>query len=236
MSIENELASDWQIPPLDGFKDSSEVQAAPFPTHVLPAEVSSFCAELARITQAPIEITAAACLANLSACLGKGVIIPDAFRGESSKATLQFLIACESGTGKSTVFRPVMAPLHNWIASQRDAFNDNILPGYKTRAAILEGEITLKTRQASRINNSVERDIMEAEITSKQSELDALRKKMIFTTYLLEDCTLEAMAVALGKNGESGQEAVFVNSDDARQALATSWANTLMGKQPKIYW
>ena len=34
MSIENELASDWQIPPLDGFEDSSEVQAAPFPTHV----------------------------------------------------------------------------------------------------------------------------------------------------------------------------------------------------------
>ena len=225
MNIQNDLAADWQIPPLNGFEESSEVEIVPFPTHILPAEVSSFCAELARVTQAPIEITAPACLANLSACLGKGVVIPNAFRGESSKSTLQFLIACESGTGKSTVFRPVMAPLHNWIASQRDAFNDNILPGYKTRAAILESEITLKTRQASRINNSVERDIMEAEITSKQSELDALRRKMTFPTYLLEDCTLEAMAVALGKNGESGQEAVLVVSDDARQALST-----IMGK------
>lgn len=225
MSVANELASDWQIPALDGFEDYSEEQTTPFPTHALPIEVSSFCQELARVTQAPIEITAATCLANLSACLGKGVIIPDAFRGESSKATLQFLIACESGTGKSTIFRPIMAPFHNWIASQRDAFNDTILPGYKTRAAILEGEITHKTRQASRINNTVERDIMEAEITSKQSELDALRRKMTFPAYLLEDCTLEAMAVALGKNGESGQEAVFVVSDDARQAVAT-----IMGK------
>jgi len=221
MSISDELATEWRIPPLDGFEDSSDEQTTPFPTHALPTEVSSFCRELARVTQAPIEITAATCLANLSACLGKGVIIPDAFRGESSKATLQFLIACESGTGKSTVFRPVMAPFHNWIASQRDAFNDSILPRYKTQVAILEGEIALKTRQASRVNNSVERDIMEAEITSKQSELDALREKMIFPTYLLEDCTLEAMAVALGKNGKSGQEAVFVLSDDARQALAT---------------
>ena len=225
MNIQNELATEWQIPPLNGFEESSEVEVVPFPTHVLPAEVSSFCAELARVTQAPIEITAPACLANLSACLGKGVVIPNAFRGESSKPTLQFLIACESGTGKSTVFRPVMAPFNNWVASQRDAFNINILPNHTTRAAILEGEIAAKTRLATRVTNSVERDMLEVEITNKQSELNVLHSKMTFPNYLLEDCTIEAMAVVLGKNGETGQEAVFVISDDARQALAT-----LLGK------
>jgi replicative DNA helicase len=225
MSIENELASDWQIPPLNGFEESSEVEVVPFPTHALPAEVSSFCTELARVTQAPIEITAAACLSNLSACLGKGVVIPNAFRGESSKPTLQFLIACESGTGKSTVFRPVMAPFNNWVATQKDAFNKNVLPSHTTRASILENEISSKTKLASRTTNSVDRDMLEVEITNKQSEFNALKSKMTFPAFLLEDCTIEAMAVVLGKNGETGQEAVFVISDDARQALAT-----LLGK------
>jgi hypothetical protein len=225
MSDFSELATDWKIPSLEGLSDTQEIEPPVFPAHVLPQEVSVFCQELARVTQAPLEFSASTCLATLSACLGKGVIVLDAFRGDSNKPTLQFLIAGESGSGKSVVNRPVMAPFNKWIEKQRKMFLETNLPNYKTRAAILEGEIAQKIKGAARSSNSVERDICQAEAANKQAELDAINRLGTFPSYLLEDCTLEAMAVNLGKNAQTGQEAVFAVSDDARQALST-----LLGK------
>lgn len=225
MNDSNELATDWKIPSFEGFSEIQEIDPPVFPAHVLPQQLSAFCGELARVAQAPIEFSASACLATLSACLGKGIIIPNAFRGDSNKPTLQIVLAGESGSGKSGVNKPIIAPFNRWIEKQRKSFVEINLPNYKARAAILEGEIAQKTRNAVRTANSAERDICQAEAANKQAELDAINRLGTFPSYLLEDCTLEAMAVYLGKNAQTGQETVFAVSDDARQALST-----LMGK------
>jgi hypothetical protein len=52
---------------------------APFPIETFPLAVQEFCEDVGRVTQAPIEFSASLCLGVLSACLGKGVVIPNAF-------------------------------------------------------------------------------------------------------------------------------------------------------------
>ena len=57
----------------------SELEYTPFPIETFPLAVQEFCEDVGRVTQAPIEFSASLCLGVLSACLGKGVVIPNAF-------------------------------------------------------------------------------------------------------------------------------------------------------------
>ena len=195
----------------------SELETMSFPIEAFPQEVQEFCNELKRVTQAPEEFCASVCLGLLSACLGKGVLIPDAFKGMSGLPILQIAMALESGTGKTTVFNPVLAPLVRWCKEQRESD--------KAKQSSFVGQIKLLEREiqeyAKQLGKGGDYATIQRQVIEKQTELDILRKKSNPPVYLMEDATLEAMAVQLGVNGIHGQEAVHSNSDDARQAIST---------------
>jgi hypothetical protein len=202
----------------------SELEYTPFPIETFPLAVQEFCEDVGRVTQAPIEFSASLCLGVLSACLGKGVVIPNAFKGMRGLPTLQIALALESGTGKTAVSTPVLAPLVRWCKEQREidkAEQSSIIGQIK----LLEKEIHEHTQELKKGGDygAIQRQVIE-----KQTEIDQLKREAIPPVYRLEDATLEAMVVQLGINGVHGQEAVFSVSDDARQAIST-----LLGRYTK---
>ena len=203
-----QLASGWSVTPKQT-EPEVELEPASFPEEALPESVKAYCTELCRITQAPIELAAPVCLGLLSACLGKGVVVPNAFRGMRGLSTLQFALALESGSGKTTVFNHVLSPFQRWCDVQRLDFKNKVSE-ITGRIKILEKEIRTLTDEGN-----------ETEIVKKQMQLDALKRESVQPEYWVKDITLEAMAVQLGVNGMNSQESLFSCSDDARQATAT---------------
>jgi hypothetical protein len=202
----------------------SESENTPFPIETFPLAVQEFCEDVGRVTLAPIEFSASLCLGVLSACLGKGVVIPNAFKGMRGLPTLQIALALESGTGKTAVSTPVLAPLVRWCKEQREidkAEQSSIIGQIK----LLEKEIHEHTQELKKGGDygAIQRQVIE-----KQTEIDQLKREAIPPVYRLEDATLEALVVQLGINGVHGQEAVFSVSDDARQAIST-----LLGRYTK---
>ena len=186
-----------------------EIAADSFPVDALPEVVKSYCAELCRVTQSPVELAAPVCLGLLSACIGKGAVVPNAFRGMRGLPTLQIALALESGSGKSTVFNHALEPFQRWCKEQRE--------GFKGRSSELTGRIKVLEREITKL--AAEGD--EVALIRKQSEMDNLKRESAAPEYWCEDITLEAMAVQLGINGQRSQESLFSCSDDARQATAT---------------
>jgi len=222
MSGFDDLAGEWKLPLLESFDDLQEVESVAFPIQTLPPTIASFCREVGRVAQAPLEISGAACLSTLSACLGKGVIIPNAFRGDSTKPTLQTIVACESGAGKSGVFGVTMASMNNWIEEERSQFLDKESHRIQAKKTCLEVEIQKLTNEAkNKQNGAKNREDIEIALAQAYKKYEDLKRSMGLPQYMAEDSTIEALAVTLGENGKVGQEAVFVTSDDARQLLAT---------------
>lgn len=202
-----QLASGWaQIPKTEPDLD---LGSASFPQEALPEAVKTYCAELCRVTQAPIELAAPVCIGLLSACIGKGAVVPNAFRGMRGLPTLQIALALESGSGKTTVFNHVLAPFQRWCEAQRLEFK-NKASEMTSRIRMLEKDIRVLTEEGN-----------ETELVKKQMQLDALKREVVQPEYWVEDITLEAMAVQLGINGANSQESLFSCSDDPRQAIGT---------------
>jgi hypothetical protein len=203
-----ELARDWPKPnPVTELE--LDIELGPYPVEALPEAVRGYCSELCRVTQAPVELAAPVCIGLLSACIGKGAVVPNAFRGMRGLPTLQFALALESGSGKSTVFDHALAPFQRWCKEQREIFKNRISEA-TGRIKLLEREISALAQQGD-----------EAALIRKQTQLDALKRDSVQPEFACEDITLEAMAVQLGANGQNSQEALFSLSDDARQATAT---------------
>lgn len=201
-----------------------ELSKTPFPIEAFPDAIQEICHELKRVTQAPIEFSASVCLGVLSASLGKGVVIPNAFRGMRGLSTLQIALALESGSGKTTVFNHVLAPFVRWSKEQREI--------NKANQSSITGQIKLLEKDIQHLTSDLKSGsdyaTIQRQVIDRQKELDDLKKKSLSPEYRVEDITLEAMAVQIGVNGTNGQESVFSVSDDARQAIST-----LLGRYSK---
>ena len=203
-----QLASGWPQMPKKAEPDL-DLGAASFPREALPESVKTYCTELCRVTQAPIELAAPVCIGLLSACIGKGAVVPNAFRGMRGLPTLQIALALESGSGKTTVFNHALEPFQRWYKQRREEYKIRISE-ITGRIKVLEKEITTLAGQGD-----------EVALIQKQTQLDALKRESAQPEFWCEDITLEAMAVQLGINGLNSQESLFSCSDDARQATAT---------------
>ena len=228
MSVDG-LDTSWELQEKTAkYSEPLEKEPVLFPFNSLPMAIQEYCHELSRVTQAPVEFSSLVCLGVISGCISKGAIIPNCFRGDSGKPTLQIAAALESGTGKTTVFKLVTKPLNEWCRDETARHKKEILAPLLCRIARLQGEIGQKQKDALRCDAPERRELLIRETENLQRELREAEEKAVLPTYLAEDATLEALVQLLANNGRVGQEAVFSYSDDARQAL-----RVLLGKYSK---
>ena len=179
--------------------------------------------DVAKETQTPDSLGGALALGIISGCIGKGLAISDAANGNDGLPILQIMVFMASGGGKSSVTRKLTKPLYNWTSQME---KEHKIKESKIRAQekCLEAELE-KVLLDHKKNPS---EMLQNKAAELQSEIDGLRRQETPTTYLVEDVTEERLAVLLGRNGETGAEAIFSISADARKPL-----KTLLGRYSK---
>jgi hypothetical protein len=151
------------------------------------------------------------------------LVVSNAANGNDGLPVLQIMLFMSSGGGKSSVMRKFAKPLHDWTSrmEKEQKIKESKIKGQEK---CLEAELE-KILSDHKKTPSEKLQTKAAEI---QSEIDALKRQRTSTTYLVEDVTEERLAVLLGRNGETGAEAIFSVSADARKPL-----KTLLGRYSK---
>lgn len=186
-----------------------------YPLDAFPPVVREMIADVARVTETPVELGGPLALGVLSGCVGKGLVVREVFGGNDALPTIQVFLFMASGGGKSSAFKPFHRQMDEWTRQMRE---EHRIQARKLKAQAdairTEAEINRKTYGKSRDPKLV------LENEKLEKELAELEKRMKPTEYVVEDVTPERLAVILGNNGFNGQESVFSFSGDARKALA----------------
>lgn len=188
----------------------------PFPFEKVPKDLQYFAREVHRVTGAPLELVVGACYSVVSAAIGLGAQIRNAYKGNNGLAILQYIFALESGSGKSTLLNLVRKPFDEWQAKKEEHFTTFELPRLLVEKEMLQQELKMKTK-----TNKEDREVDFEDARRIQEKLADQDRRLSQPQYTTEDCTLSAMAHLLAQNGKTGQEAVFCISPDARPAIRT---------------
>lgn len=188
----------------------------PFPFEKVPKDLQCFAREVHRVTGAPPELVVGACYSVVSAAIGLGAQIRNAYKGNNGLAILQHIFALESGSGKSTLLNLLRKPLDDWQVKKEEHFKTFDLPKLLAEKDLLEQELKSKIKP-----NKADREVDFEDARRIREELAGLDRRLSHPQYTTEDCTLSAMAHLLAQNGKTGQEAVFSVSPDARPAIRT---------------
>lgn len=209
-----------------------DFQENEYPLDVWPENVRQMIQDTAKCTQTPETLGGAFAAGILSGCIGQGLVISDAAFGNDGLPVLQIMVFMPSGGGKSSVMRKFAKPLHKWTSQMKKEhqIKESEIRG---REKCLEAELE-KILIDHKKSPSEKHQIRVAEL---QCEIDVLRRQKTSTTYVTEDATEERLAVLLGRNGETGAEAIFSLSVDARKPLTTlmgRYSNGTIGSGPYL--
>jgi len=190
-------------------------QLDPFPIEVFPDAVRMMVEDVAKVARTPVELAGPIALGVLSGCIGKGLVVKQAFGGNDALPTIQVCIFAPSGSGKSATTKPFTKKLNEWIFQQKE---DIRLKSTKLKARAEFIEATIQRNVKAYAKEPSANLILENETYG--TELAEIQAQLKGTEFLVEDVTPERLAVVLGNNGANGQECVFSLSLDARKAVA----------------
>jgi hypothetical protein len=186
-----------------------------FPVEVFPDAVRLMVEDVARVARTPVELGGPIALGVLSGCIGKGLVVKQAFGGNDALPTIQVCIFAPSGSGKSATTKPFTKKLNEWIFQQKEDIRLKSTK-LKARAEFIEATIQRNVKAYGKEPSTslvLENETLGAELAEIEAQLKG-------TEFLVEDVTPERLAVVLGNNGANGQECVFSLSLDARKAVA----------------
>jgi hypothetical protein len=115
-------------------------ETKPFPTHLLPKVLGDLVKEVARVTQTPEAMAGPLTLGNVSASIGKGLVI----KGHAERITppnLYILLGAKSGTGKSECAKIIFKPFIDYANEKHQEWIEEVLPGLKADKECIEAEI-----------------------------------------------------------------------------------------------
>jgi Protein of unknown function (DUF3987) len=187
-----------------------------FPVDLLPDLAKSFAFEVACSLRVPIELPAVSVLAAASAATGRGLEIqstPD----EVMRPNLYLLGAAKSGDGKTRTIKQAASSI---LSYQREAIRywlHETEPAALAERKVLEAEV--KKLQgllsARKITLIVDRAKTKEDLRDKIRRIKELEDELRSPQYIVEDCTVEALASALAANNEE----IFSLSADAGKVL-----------------
>lgn len=176
-----------------------EVDALPpFPLHVFPPVLQRFVGELAEEVQAPADMPAMLVLACLSLVSAKK-FLAQVRSGWTEVLALYVLVAAESGSLKSVVFKRVLAPVLELETSQRAEAYPLRQVELSTQR-ILQGRVRKLEKSAAEGKTAELRAEAERELKEVRTQLDALRVRPL-PRRVTGDVTLEKLGDMLVDQG-----------------------------------
>jgi hypothetical protein len=185
-----------------------------FPINLLSDIAQNFAYQLALSLRVPIQLPAVSVLSIGSAAIGRGLEVqstPD----EVMRGNLYFLGAAKSGSGKTRTIKAAAHPLIEHQKSQIGFWEYQTRPGLLAERKMLEADIKKLQGQLTRKSVVVDRATLRAELTDKLRRLGEIVEELRGPQFIVEDCTVEALAPTLAANNEE----IFSLSGDAGKVI-----------------
>ncbi len=191
-----------------------------FPADALPRALRVYVETVCQSLRVPLDLAAPVALGILSLAIGKGIAVQTDI-GVLARANLYVLGVAFSGSGKSLVFKELMAPVLDYEAEVVSDFKTRELPRLRAEKALVEKEIDLpKKNYKPKDRADPDRDPV-AELANLEKTLAELEVKMTIPILHVSDVTSEELGVLLqGRN-----EVLASTSADAGSCI-----NNLLGR------
>ena len=181
---------------------SGEVPAIPFPSECLPKVLREMAEGVAKLERLPVAMSGPMVLGVASAALGRGVVLKG-LRGKITPPNLFVCVCKESGTGGSTAFKSVTAPLDGMQARIHRWFRDDELPRLEADKITLTVEAENCKAKYKKAEIATDREQVREELRGilakiKKAE-EAMREPLLWTS----DSTPEALAEKLAGNADT---------------------------------
>jgi len=181
---------------------SGEIVAPPFPSECLPKVLREMAEGVAKLERLPVAMAGPMVLGVASAALGRGVLL-EGLRGKITPPNLFVCVCKESGTGGSSAFGTITAPLGGMQARILRTFREEDLPRLEAEKATLTIESeNCKAGYKKATEDAGGREKAREELRGIMAKLkrneEAMREPLLWTS----DSTPEALAEKLAANGD----------------------------------
>ena len=198
--------------------ETAETEIAPFPMDALPPSMAGLICATARCAHVPIVLPAICALGVASAAIGAGLEVisgPD----RTTSANLMILGTGESGSGKSEGCRPIIAPLIEHQTKLLETWKTKGYPEAQAELASLEAQRKAIGKKIDRVlrgndPDKAELERLQAQLVYPIKRIEEIRQ-MVAPTILIDDFTIEALALRLRDN----RETIFCLSPEARKPI-----------------
>ena len=146
---------------------TGELEPPSFPSECLPPVLRSMADGVATLERLPVAMTGPMVLAMASAALGRGVKLKS-LGGKLTPANLYVCVCKESGTGGSTAFRHITAPMDGMQARILREFRKDTLPS-------LEADKKLLMIEASAAESAIKAALKNNDLNGKNEAHEKLK-------------------------------------------------------------
>lgn len=199
-------------PPLVDLEDTMEATEATFPVESLPGPVREYVERLSAQERTPVCLAACCALGVLSASLGSALQVQSGPE-RTSRGNLFILVGALSGTGKSSVFQKVAAPLMRKEQQELDNWEAAVMPGLMVEKRSAELRLKRLEGDAKKAQPSKQ---AEAEMQECYKLLQRIDKRLNMRPVLnVSDVTSQQLAIML----QNPSESLASMSPDGRDAV-----------------
>jgi hypothetical protein len=180
--------------------DAPEMEVRDFPTDMLPLPYAEMVRGVARTVGVTERLSGPITLAVISASIGRALsaeLIP----GKVTRGNIFLLCGANSGVGKSETGRPIVKPLMDVQYELKDQWAHQVSPRLKAVQDVLTAEVEALRKKIKK--ELQERDALIVEIAQKKKELQKIEDDLTEPKLIIEDATIQKMAIDMAKNGET---------------------------------
>lgn len=168
-----------------------------FPLSALPSVLRELSHDLAELHGVPVQFPASVAIAVTGAAVGRGLRLKT-WRGMTAYPNLYVLIGMLSGLGKSSVMKPVFAPLFSY-ERRLEAEHASRLPRIEAELAIVQKEIaTIQKGSTKNIDDTTLQTLAKLKTRETALLLDQIAPRVV-----VEDVTSQKLATMMEENGET---------------------------------
>ena len=174
-------------------------QTVEFPAGALPEPLRGYCEAVARSYQVDIAMSACCVLAILSAILQRGRYRVRVNPDWTEPINLYFLITAQPSERKSPVLRDAQQPLDDSMDAW-NARNQELIEWNRKRVEVIRKKLEAGTAAVAKGDRKYTEETLRA---AQQDLREAEAEQMNPLEFLVDDCTPEALGIALRDNDEA---------------------------------